>query len=716
MKRLIHRGYFREIFLQLRIAGIIMASILMLFNVAVLFTNVAARINSRLLSIPSGSQIAFYMMAYIYVASLVLTFMAYNWLNHRSTSDFYHALPIKRSQIYWSTFLAVALWIVIGVTAYAIVHAAIYLLTGTPFNYLRFLCVYLNMLIGIIQTVGVVSLACALSGTRFVNLFSAIAILLVPRALLMILALFVNLNADFLPVTRIFFLFDPSYNIFATPYMVLVGNAASILGARISDVNFCSIPAMLYSLVHACLLAYLGCIAFKRRASESAGMPMKSRVLQGAIRTAFGLPLLLIIVLLIMEDVYSFYAIVILMLFAFVFYCLYELISTKSAKRMLLAMPLFTICIGIATLYLFIPKLIGKAAASVKADQDNIASVEFVECSYSYQYINYLDESQHGIRVDDPKAIRIVSNAYQRAVDPNFKGAAIRNYVVRIHRTNGHDLLRTLGFTNDDLQTVGRIIEKTDAYIQSQDTYPKGIQYYQTKGLSYRESQEIGRLFRQEFSSLSEKDRLLIRSLYNGSASLPAPSRSRYVLDYCGAHVTDSYSGKFLITDLTPKTAQRYAELLAEKYNEHTLDVLHKTMTWMETYDYPDTTQGMIVVANSIPSSIRIGSSVYLDFVIDYDGRLPKDADPEYYEILQILLSAELTDNAAEGVTITIGDSSIYDDYFTAAYDTLVLSGIVSDYIGNNVLFNLKLSDEQLARIEELYSRHQTRVEEFNNR
>ena len=711
MKRLIHRGYFREIFSQLRIAGIIMASILMLFNVGPLFTNITARIGSNLAAVPDASSLAVTMMAYIYIASLVLTFIAFNWLNRRSTSDFYHALPIKRSQIYWSTFLAVALWILIAVTGYAIVHAALYLLTGMPFNCLTYLCVYLNMLIGIIQVVGVVSLACALSGTRFVNLFSAVAILLVPRALLMILALFINVNADFLPVTRIFFLFDPSYNIFATPYMVLVGSAVSILGGRILNVDFCCAPAMLYSLVHACLLAYLGCIAFKRRASESAGMPMKSRVLQGAIRTAFGLPLLLLLVLLFLNGITSFYLIVILTLFSFTIYCLYELISTKSAKRMLLAMPLFTICIGIAVLYFFVPKLIGKAAASVKADRDNIASVEFEACTN--QYASLLNENQLGVRLDDPKVIRFVADAYSRAVDPNREDTDFRNYVVRIHRKNGRDLLRTLSFSSSELKTVGGIIEQSDAYVRSYSVYPAGIHYYQAQGLSYRESREIGRIFQDEFSSMSEKDRVVLRDLAKRDDLPDGLSRICYVLKFRAVHGTKDSSGSFVITGMTPKTAQRYTELLYKKYNEHTLDHLHDTLTWMETGVYPTAKEGMFTVTDSFPSDMQIGSSVYLDFssVFYRDGKkLPKDNDPEYYEILKILSEAELTDNAAEGVTVSIGDR-IYTD----SYDTLVLSGIVNLSIGRNALFNLKLSDEQFARIEELYSRHQTRLEESRN-
>ena len=703
MKPIIHRGYFTEVFKQLKTAGIVMSCILMMFNIAPLITNLSARLNNRLLPVPSASSMATVMMLFVYIASLVLTFIAFNWLNRRSTSDFYHALPIKRSRIYWSTLLAVALWIAIGVTGYALVHAFLYLVTGTPFNYVVFLCVYVNMLIGIIQVVGVVSLACALSGTRFVNLFSAVAILLTPRALLMILALFINLQSSFLPVTRIFFLFDPSYNIFATPYMTLIGSFADTLGnSYIASPDFCSILAMLYSLVHACLLAFLGCIAFKRRASESAGMPMRSRFLQGAIRTAFGLLPLLLLALLILNASFVPLAAAFLILFSFTVYCLYELISTKSAKRMLLSMPLYTICIGIAALYLFVPKLIVKAASLVKADADSIASFELVTID---SYDQYFDPSLSGIRIDDPEAVRICADAYQRAITSSHFDA-VKRYTVRIHRKNGSDLIRNLAFTVADTNRLADLLEQNEAYREKRASYPDGTIYYQSENMRFSEAREVAAFFRTEYEALSEKDRIAVSAHDN----TPKPSRSCYLLRYSLADGINSGYGTFFVTDLTPKTAQCCAEILSERYDEHTKDALLQAMKWMETGDYPNYSNGIVTVTKSHPDNMKIGSDMIIDFDdlhynLRKNGTLPKDACPELYELLRILCEAELSDNAAQSVTVTIGNIYANSDY----YDTLAFTGILLGN-GQSELYNLKLSDEQFSRVQELFTQHIARI------
>lgn len=694
MKRFIHRGYFLEIFTQLRTAGIVMASILMLFNVAPLFTNITALLSHQLPAIPSSTSLAIYMILYIYVAGLVLTFMSYNWLNHRSTSDFYHALPIKRSRIYWSSFLAVTLWIVIAITGYAIVHALLYLLTGMPFNYLNYLCVYLNMLIGVIQVVGVISLACALSGTRFVNLFSAIVILLVPRALLLVLALFVKIEAAYLPVLRMFFLFDPSYNIFATPYMSLLsGVIPGLFGS--GAVSYTKPLAMLYSLAHACLLAFLGCIAFKVRASEAAGMPMRNRIIHGAIRTAFGLPLLLILVLMLSQEYFLVSATVVLVLFAFAFYCLYELISTKSAKRMLLSMPLFMICVGIAALYLFIPKLIDKAAASVKANSDNIVSFSLVGDGETFN--SYNDMCETSVEIDDARCINIISRAYRRTLDPanDVYGSGT---LVRIRRNNGRDILRYLQLTSGEEETIENAIEKTEPFSAVAREFPKGLKYYGATSLNAFEAREIANLFKEEYETLNENERKMLKDWDRSLTYSSHLYRSYYTLTIRGARGTVNYTDRIVITDLTPKTAQRYAEILFAKYNEHSKDEITEYISRMENKD-------------GILTNIRIGDHLSMPTNLIYDQPRPlKDTNPEYYEILEILLHAEPTANAAEGATVTFGDtviSSFYDDAMILPYLNMLPDG-------QTCLF-LKLSDEDLQHIEELLERHQQRYQAYLN-
>ena len=684
MKKMFHRGYFLELFRQLKTPGIVLASVLMLMNLIPLFSNGTSLMSQTLTSIPNESTMAVTMMWYVYISSLVLTFIGFNWLNHRSTSDFYHALPIKRAQIYWSTLLAIVLWMVIGHTAYAVVHACLYLATGMPFNYLSFLCVYLNMLIGALYVVGIVALSCAISGTRFVNLFAAAAILLMPRILLMVLAGFTAQKAPNVSVMKLSFLFDPSYNLFATPYMVIVG----MIDQDISC--FHNVFAMLYSLLHAALIAFLGCVAFKRRPSESAGMPMRSRLLQGLIRTAFGLPLLLILAYLIVSETYTLSMIVILIVFAFTFYCLYELISTKSAKRMVKAMPLFSICIGIAALYLFIPMLIGRATRAVVADENNITAFTLTNESHDYPTMLIND-----VKITDPEGIKIVSDAYRRTMN-NDVIDKYETMTVRIHRKGRLPIERELAFTSYEQLELQMLLEKDDTYREKAAAFPHGICYFSAPGLTLSESREIGLLFAEEYNALSDRERTEIKaqaSWYDGDSAF---SRSYYILTVRGTCGVRSFHQRYAILDLTPKTAQRYAELLYQKANLNADDKLERYLAWMETGEGEC---GTVCIGNNTRMILYNTMWAY-----DKPESTPKDADPEYYEILMMLKNAESTQNVNEGVTVTFGEYG-YDTYI---YE----SAIYSFYETVPECRFFRLTDEQIARIEELIEQHDQRLYE----
>ena len=425
MNKVFHKGYFWEMFRQLKIAGIVAAAILMLTNVSSALTVIPGFLSfdGTTTSIPGGYELALPMMTYVYVAGLVFTFIAFNWLNRRSYSDFYHSLPLTRKQIYGSSVLAILTWMIIGLSAHAFVRAFISFVFGAPFNYLLYLCVYLNMVIGAIEVVGAVSIACAISGTRFVNVFASIVILFVPRFLLYVMGIFIEQSSPIMlnGVSNTSLLLDPSYNIIASPYAPIV---ASISGYNVS-IDYAKLPAILWSLCYSSVLIVLGGIAFNKRLSETAGLPTKSRLFQAAVRTAIGLPLLLILMFLIVTEDAMLVPAVLLVMFSFIFYCLYELISTKSPKKMAKAMPLWFICLGISLLYLVVPKLVNKAEMSVKVSEDKVKGIYLVSDSndgfferlvYGSGDNGYSDILRDEIEITDAESIRIISDAYNRNI------------------------------------------------------------------------------------------------------------------------------------------------------------------------------------------------------------------------------------------------------------------------------------------------------------
>ena len=708
MKKLFHKGYFWEMFRQLRVVGIVSASVLMLTNVTYFFTlltNVFTDLSTSY-SIPGAIELAAPMMTFVYIAGLVFTFVAYNWLNRRSYSDFYHGLPVTRKQIYFSSFLAIMFWMVFGIAAYAAVHALIYLFFGAAFNYLLFLCVIVNMIIGAIEVVGAVSIACAISGTRFVNLFASIVIMFIPRFLLTVLAVFVWDEAPYmLKVTNLGSpLFDPSYNIFGTPYALIL---SSIFGSSFSVVSFTKPLAMLWSFLYSTGLVIVGAVAFNKRSSETAGIPTKSKLFQAVVRTAIGLPFLLILVFFLARGELSIVGIVILLLVSFTLYCLYELISTRRPKKMLKAMPLFTICMGISLLYLLIPKLVILIEENKNITKENIAGYSDGSEEYSYSILSalfdvngaettYSDIKTGKMVFGDAESVEIIARAYERTqqmvkmakngYDENY------NYVtVTVVRKLGGKVTRNLLFTNGELERLGELKRLSDKYSKLVYEYPQGTRFYYCSYLTQIEAREVGMIFEEEFKTLTEeqKDRIRYKGMYGGYAGIDyvlvgyttTSGRSSLMLSIYGCIGPDNYKNIYKISSDTPRTAAKMIEYLNKRSGEAGRQALEKLKAWFEN------SNSEMQFSLSIGNDASIGNystRYWMNMWSQENGNEGSNAmltDPEYYEVVKILAGAPLATEIDEGALIRIE----------------------IDYEMNR--FFVKLSEEDYQRIVELCSK-----------
>lgn len=721
MNKLFHKGYFREIFRQLMVPGIVTAAILMLTNVSSalsLLPTLFIMQSTAITSIPSGISLAYPMMIYVFIAGLILTFSAYGWLNKRAQSDFYHAIPVTRLQIYGSSFAAIMIWMLIGLTAYALVHAFLYLITGMPFNYLLFLCVFINMLIGALEVVGGVSIACAISGTRFVNFFAAVVILFMPRFLLTVMAEFVLAKAPYMldnaASSGIFF--DPSYNIFGAPYAPII---ETLKGTSTYSVDFAKLPAMLWSFAYSCVLVFLGGVAFVRRSSETAGIPTRSKLFQATVRTAFGLPLLLLFMYTVVSGDATLILGVVLVLFAFIFYCLYELISTKSLKKMAKAMPLFLICIGISLLYLVIPHLIIGIEKNVTADKSNIKGYYIVNEHNSYTQLlgissgdgSYSDIKQESVEITDDESIGIIAKAYERTknIDDNIfnsDGSGVW-MLVKIDRKIGRNIVRNLYFTGTEYEKLVENMEKNADYAKASAEFPKGQRYFSVSGLSNADAKELAGIYEEEYESLPDSVKRQLNaaaySLFDFDSYLEGlgygSGRTSATLNVSGCIGPRNYSGAYYINSNTPRSFEKYISIINQKNGAAGREMLKEIKTWFENGERDDNNYFNIELSG-------LGSIYYYNTVFSNFGedKLPKDTDPEYYEIIEMLCSAELTDRSnANAFMVTVSAEWVNPDF-----SSLDMSSIFTG--GSRTIF-LNISDEDYSRIVELIRLHDERLE-----
>jgi ABC-2 type transport system permease protein len=676
MKRVIHKGFFLEMLRQLRVKGLVSVFLLAGINLITFASFVTRNPLEDPYSHVSAQEMALPMLLFLYIIIPIMVFGAYRWMNKRAQSDFYHAIPLTRLQLYGSASAAILLWVVIALSSFCAVRAVLYAVFGLPYNYLLYLCVFLNMLIAAVEILAAFSLGSALSGTRFVTFFSGLVILFLPRALLTAFWILVEADgASAVPFSALPFFLNPTFHIAATPIHSIVFGA-----------DFANVPAMLYSLLYACALLTLGGFAFYRRKSEAAEIPYSSGVLQTIVRICFGLlPLAGLTVLLNLRyrygcDDYAGFMVpfemmlplaVTSILFSFVFYCLYELISSRKMLSVARAMKFYPLCLIIAAFLIFVPAGIGKQRLQPQVSADEIRSYRINrESTLLMPYFPTKSNSYSSLVLSEH---RFTDDAGKKMIEQFSKA-----------KTSGRSYpsLSTEWITVRDGGLFGKVVRIPDdrfgdqllrsclddpALIDELCAFPGGHIWFECEGLTPAEARAVGRLFEEEYRSLSvEQRKALINGKIAGTTLSDSDRTSTTALSIMlyGCKGTANYTMSYAINEHTPKAAEAYLSILNDRNGEKSRAALCAYVRWMETgsgTDYLD--------------SLYIGWEVISDSVWVYSDRerhaTPKDANPELYRILKALSEAPFSTDAENCITVRTRDmhGGTYDFVYAAGFE-----------------------------------------------
>ena len=664
MKKLIHPGYFREIFRQLRAKGLVATFILaglnlVFFSIYLTRDPVTASIghfDARLMALP--------MLIMLYVFVPIMTFGAYRWLNRRVESDFYHAIPLTRAQIYAATTAAIFLWLMIALGSYAVVHAILRTAFGLPINYLLFLCVFVNMLIAMIEITAAFSIGLSLCGRGFTAFFQSIAVLFLPRVILTVFWILTEVDSGFtLPFSMILPFFNPEYNIAATP-----------IHSLIYGINFANPLAMLYSLVMSTGLLLLGGVAFRKRKSELAEMPYASKVLQTVTRVMFGMPQLLTVTVSLNvwlrygwdEDFMPREILIPLLLtsilFSFIFYCLYELISSRRMKKVVKAMPGYVLCLALSAFFIFVPFWVGNmrtlkpvAAEDIKSfrisDESTLLLPSRVAGSETWtDYVMY----HHTF--SDRAASKLIASQSKEDCKEQQKGDEVNLSDMERIIVNKGGLFKkmvNLPSYSGTLKTKDKLLKicKNDpTFGYELVAYPKGQITYYAQGLTLAEAREVGRLFREDYEKLSDEERLSLFISNNSVIEMNDASASPVGLRIAlyGSYGAENYTMEYRINELTPNAAKTMLGFLNARNEKKVRKELKTLVEWME---HPR--DGVAF------DQFNVGTRGFSQWNLwNYEDQrrfaTPKEAHPDEYKLLKALSEAPLSDDPSHCVTFSI--------------------------------------------------------------
>lgn len=529
--------------------------------------------------------------SYFAIPSLLLLFLTpffflsmYSFLNKRNESDFYHAIPYKRSCVLITFLASIYTWI------WGILLVSL-LLTGA----LWAVCPGVSFAFSVIpQLFGVyaattlyigsfVLLAMTLTGTAISNL-----------AVSGILLFFVRIVGTI--VTVILSELVPILDLAYSPLRFLSMRfylPAAILTSFYDSAVFKSVGLWIYSFIIMALLYALAIFCYCRRKSESANKSALNRKLQHVFRCAFTLPLALMTAFLIYagEDL-SF--IVVMLILTVMAYFLYELITTKNLRYTLRSAPMLLVPFLCCALIIGGCFLTRASVLESAYEPDDIASVRTYNYSSLFDLFMRPSDSYESlataeIRISDPEAAKLVSEALKMTIrdatgeEPFRWEEDLYFENVEITLKSGRRVGRNLYFKENAYKQLMKVIHDSEEYRKAYIGMPESkriqsIYAPMCDGASNSDLMRLWETFVGEYNALTDDEKVAFkeryRFSYNYGEYVPDSDyrvedlTSELFLNVYGAIGTDTFTSVYHIPESFTKTRAVYYEVSSACRND----------------------------------------------------------------------------------------------------------------------------------------------------
>lgn len=530
-----------------------------------------------------------------YFIPTILIFCLFGFMNKRNSSDFYHSVPLNRSCVYITYVAVTMIWcifimLVSTFSSYILCSLAPNVII-TPYFiwialYSSFIAAFLAMSVALV--------AMGLSGNLFSDIVTFLLLMFAPRLIILVFTSAISsavpiVSFDSIPLLR------PYINILFIPFER--GIAYSEL---MTDWGI-----MLYSIILALVYFVGGFFIHRARKSESAESAVAFKGVRHIVRSLIGIvPTLLIcypLALIIGKNSESSLgqtALVPLFLLgggiSVIAYFVYELITTKSAKKLLYAVPLYLIVVAFDFAFIFGSQAIGNSILNTVPVQSDIqsVSVKYVDEYYnSYDTKIYQECKAKALDYENEDLIKLLSDSlYSNVKKLKERGSlyssySYSTYKVVFHCKNGQNITRkvyvpsnanpndsglstdekiyNLMFNDKNFTDMGTVIPENDEVKKVYITDYSGNIY--SGKFTNEEMQKIWQTFRDEYASLSNEDKQ-ISCGYNFLDNMDNISMFRICLKgYTGV---DAFYCEYMIGQkFTPKTYKIITETL-DKYQK----------------------------------------------------------------------------------------------------------------------------------------------------
>lgn len=639
---------------KIRILGIAFSIIIVVINALIPLTSFLLKLTQKLSysaigpaqaadvisveTIPEAGFATSMFLLMFFTPFFFYTMFAY--LNSRKESDFYHAIPYSRTSVYLAFTAAVFTWIFgILIVSVSLNTLLWFIHPYATFSWTVPLKIIAEYVVATLFVGGISAIAVCLTGTKASQFFVTMILLFFFRISMILFEVSAQHLAPVMDVEHsLLMLFSPKY------YFPL-----SIIANYFDSSVLSNAVVWIYTSVLAVLSLVIGGVLYAKRRSETAEKSAPNRVFQHVFRCLFTLPFVSAIAALIVFQV-EIAIIFVLANVTLVVYCLYELITSKSAKSLLKSLPFLGVLVAFALLFLGGVHVVKNVVLSQRYVPEQIESVgihvqDSLDLFDTYPS-TYESRKLTDVMLTDEQAKKIFCDALGRSIDsvkqrgriypagnPYENGQEV-NMIAKL--ASGRTVGKNVYMTNDEIAELTRLSLSSGVYADALIQIPEfnELTYIQCNvnepGDLQPDMKTVYGHFRSDYEKLSREQKIEYKSSMTGRYAVP--EGAAYSLMFMGSTGGKSFMTNYGIPAYFKETTA-YLDGLKGDRDEKALALIADLAAGKiggEDTSYTLNCQifeGTAYILDNLPIESGVSSADYRDHVKEFAGMLMQHVD-----------------------------------------------------------------------------------------
>ena len=515
-------------------------------------------------------------MFLIFIFAPLIVISIFSFLNKRNSSDFYHAIPYKRENLYLSYMAAALTWVAGIIIVSTAINTVLWtIVPHASFSWIIILKTPAVYFIAAMMLAGFAAIAMSITGNHISNLLLTVGLALFLRVIFLEFLMGIESATSLANIEAgAFSFFGWRYYL---PLSIFIDSATGAY--YFGDNPFNDIGPIIYTLIISVLLIVLGMFLFKKRKSEMATHSAPNRKMQHFYRICATIPFAgltaIAAIASIQQSGYMNIGLISSVIITVLVYALYELITTKKILNVIKSLPMFLIVILFAGLFtgsIFVSQAYIYSSKIEPADVKSISLESDVFERWEYEKDSDMMNKRFSTedeRVKELACLTLKENieAEKEKFENEDMNYGWNSTKMIFELNNGRKVERNVILKEETEKEITRILFKNTEVKEKIINLPKEIEYIAlnvTEDMPNSFMQKVWDDFLLEYNNMTEDEKVEF-ALESRPWNIKETSEKKYFINATGEEDGIMFSEHFYITkNMFPEFVEKYEKYLLE--------------------------------------------------------------------------------------------------------------------------------------------------------